>query len=663
MVLTWNYDRFRLVKSRGFSLLEVVVGLTIIALMVGMAAMGFSGGNEKLDSSSMAKIVHDQMVLARTRARAIGQPVGVAFPGAGTYGAQALYQLSGVNSMKIQKPRDFSSEFSRSYVVWAPVGSESTSDRLAVAPYDIAAMTGLVADDPLVLFLPDGQILARGLPFDGNNYHLRVGSRPSGGPGGLTGLSNAWDISIHTTGAVSLKRDTAVGPGTGSSLTTAALPSPSAPPTSLPVVTSLKTFPELVDNATGLVLATPEEPVNLLVEAQSPNGLPLQVRWSAGGGQFSDSGDWLPMTYSQDDNLWKASIMWSLPQSPAALERVNVEVRDEFGNASASSSVSELVFDTANAFPWELFFVSRTASSLVADVERMNGDGSGRVAILENETRPPEILVSPNGELFAWKSGDYTLDRQIMVSARDGTLLRTITFPRQIDGPLVWSPDSTFFLVNDIGVSPTTVWRANPSTGAFSVYCTLPTQATLYSASDNLRYFAYRNQTDRDEARVYDNVAGVERLVYKGPAGTYGPVDIQLSAEGNYCGFYDQIPSGYRTILAKTDGTGHLDLGYGDVAYVSPDESTVCFNRRSAPRGGTYTFVVANIDGTVRYTDPDMTDYSLCYSPDSRFVVKIARSFSDYRLLAMELTSGNILEICEDDGLNKFRLNLAVPRR
>ena len=140
-------------------------------------------------------------------------------------------------------------------------------------------------------------------------------------------------------------------------------------------------------------------------------------------------------------------------------------------------------------------------------------------------------------------------------------------------------------------------------------------------------------------------------------------MDIQLSAQGNYCGFYDQISSGYRTILAKTDGTGHLDLGHGDVAYVSPDESTVCFNRRSAPRGGTYTFVVANIDGTVRYTDPDMTDYSLCYSPDSRFVVKIARSFSDYRLLAMELTSGNILEICEDDGLNKFRLNLAVPRR
>ena len=650
-------------KQRGFSLLEVVVGLTIIALLVGMAAMGFNGGNEKLDSSSMAKVVHDQLVLARTRARAVGQPVGVAFPGTGTYGAQAMYQVTGVRSMKIEKPRDFSSEFGRSYVVWAPVGSESSSDRLSAAPYDVATMTGLVAADPLVLFLPNGEILARGLPFDGTNYHLRVGSQPSGGAGGLTGLSNAWDISIHSTGAVSLKRDTAVGSGSGGSLTTAALPAPSAPPTSVPVVTSLTTFPELVDNATGLVLATPEEPINLLVEAQSPNGLPLEVRWSAGGGQFSDSGDWLPMTYSEDDNLWKASIMWSLPQSPAALERVNVEVRDEFGNASASSAVTELVFDTVNAFSWELFFVSRTASSLVADVERMNGDGSGRVAIIENETRPPEIMVSPNGELVAWKSGDYTLDRQIMISGRDGTLLQTVTFPRKIDGPLVWSPDSTFFLVNDYGVSPTTVWRVNPASGAFSVYCTLPTQATLYSASANLRYFGYRNQTDRDEARVYDNTTGVETVVYKGPAGTSGPVDIQMSAQGNYCGFYDQIPSGYRSILAKTDGTGHVDLGYGDVAWVSPDETTVCFNRNSAPRGGTSTFVMANMDGSVRYTDSDMIDYSLCYTPDSRFAVKIARAFADHRLLAMELTTGNIIEICKDDGLNKFRLNLALPRR
>jgi hypothetical protein len=427
------------------------------------------------------------------------------------------------------------------------------------------------------------------------------------------------------------------------------------------VVTGLRTYPELVDRTTGLVLASPDEPINLVAEADSPNGLPLSIRWTADGGQFSDAREWLPMTYSEDDDKWKSSLLWSLPPTPAPLQNVSVEVRDEFGNSSASTSVSQLSFDTEDRFPWELAFVSRTASSLEADVEWMKGDGSGRIAVIEDEARPPDILVSPNGEFIAWKSGDFTLGRRLFISSRAGNLLRTVNFPADIGGPLIWSPDGTRLLVNDVGVNPTTVWEVNPSDGSRAMFTTLPTEASLYSVSANLRYFAYRNQSNRRLAIVYDRIDGVERTIFTGAAGGYGPVDLQLSAQGNYCGFYDQTGPGHRTILARTDGSGHLDLGWGGVAYVSPDENTVVYTSNSSAGGGTTTFIVANIDGTTRFTDATLTDYSTIFSADSRFAVKQVATFADNRLVAFDLTTGEVVEIAEDDGLAKFRINVIRP--
>jgi hypothetical protein len=648
-------------KLTALSLIEVVVMTAVVAIVLAAASIGFSGGNEKLDSSSMAKIVHDQLLQSKTRARALGQPVGIAFPGTGTFVAQSFYQAVGVSRMRIEKPRDLASEFPRGYVTWAPVSGETVSDLLALTPYNLDTMTGLVGADPIVVFLPNGQVLVRGLPFDGTNYHLRVGSQPTGSSGGLSGLNNAWDVTIGETGSVTLGRDTSVSPGNGSPPATAALPAPAAAPTARPVITSLGTDPELVDTGSGLALENPGAPINLLAEARSPSGLPLVIRWSTDGGQFSDASEWLPMTYSEDDDLWKSSMLWSLPQVPAATQTVMVEVRDEYGNISASTSVSELLFKTESIFPWEMFFVSRTSSSLVSDVERMNGDGSGRQIIIENETRPPDILVSLNGELIAWQSGDFTLDRQIRISTRDGTPVRTVTFPRDVAGPLAWNPEGTRVLINDVGIDPTTVWALDPTSGSYSVFTTIPDEASLYSASADLRYFAYRHGTNRDEAWVHD-ISGGETLIYKAPASSSGPVDLQLSAQGNYCGFYDQISAGYRTILARTDGTGHLDLGYGGVAYVSPDETKIAYNSKSAPRGGGVTFTVADINGATLFTDSDMIDYSTVFSRDSKFVVKQARTFADERILTMDLATGEVNEVCTDDGLAKFRINLAVPR-
>lgn len=646
---------------RGISLIELLVALAIMTILVGFATMSSSTGDETLQASSLAKIIRDQILQSGSQARALGQPVGIAFPGAGTFGAQGSYQVIGTQRMRVVKPRDYSQEFATAYVVWAPVGGETNQDRLAADSYDLSTMTGLISGDPVILCLPNGEILVRGLPFDGTHYHLRVGSQPTGSAGGLTGLSHAWDIKFDEGGAASLARDTTMGPGSGASIPIASLPAPSANPTAVPIVRSLKTFPELVDKPSGLVLATLDQPVNLIAEAQSPNDLPLQMRWTTDGGQFSDASEWLPMAYSKDDDLWKGSILWSLPPIPSATQTVSVEVRDEFGNSSLSTPVSQLTFDTNQAFPWEVFFVSRTNFSLVSSIERMNGDGSGRVKLIEDLVRPPQILVSPSGEFIAWKTGDFTVTRTIYVSSRDGELLHTVVFPRDIDGPLQWAPDSSRFIVNDYGANPTTIWEVSPSTGAISVLTTIPAETTLYSASPDFRYFAYRTATNRLDAVVYDRLNASETTVYNGAAGGYGPVDIQLSAQGNYCGFYDQTDPGHRTILAKTDGSGHLDLGWGGVAYISPDESTVVYTSNTSARGGTKSLVVANIDGSQRLVDTNLVDYSTLYTPDSKFIVKQVRSFADYRLQALNVQTGEVIDLCPDDGLNKIRIGVSKP--
>lgn len=643
-------------RTTGISLLEVMVAMALIALVAGLALTGSSGSNEKLHSSSLAKIVRDSLLQSRAKARAEGQAVGIAFPGLNTYGAQGFYTLIGTKRMRILKPRSYSSEFGTSYVTWAPANGEALTDNLTSGPYDLAAMSGLNADDPVVLFLPSGEALVRGVAYDGTHYHLRVGSQPSGSAGGLSGLSNAWDIKFDVNGSMSLAKDASFPAGSGSGPALADLPPASANPTSSPSVVSLSAYPELVENSTGLILATEDEPINLVAEATSPNELPLQIRWTADGGQFSDTGDWLPMTYSRDDDRWKSSILWSLPPAPTSTYNVSVEVRDQFGNASASTTASELVFDTDPVFPWEMFFVSRTASSLVSSIERMNGDGSGRVKLLEDLVRPPRILPSPNGEFIAWKTGDYTIDDEIYISSREGTRLHTVRFPRAVGPPFQWRSDSTTFVVTDVGMNPTTVWEISPTTGVATVLCTIPSEAQTGSASADLRYFAYRTASNRYDAVVYDRINDTETTIFSGDPAGYGPVGMTLSAQGNYCGFYDQTGPGHRSILARSDGSGHLDLGWGAVTYVTPDESTILYHSRTAARGGTVTCVVADIDGTTRFTEPSLTDYSAYITPDSRYSVQLVRSFADYRLQSLDLQTGEINTLSPDDGLNKFWL-------
>ena len=571
-----------MLRSRsGFTLLEIVISVLIASLVLFLAVGPERALEEKYQSEAVARELALQLLKKKREASTTGISAGLAFPGTGTFAAQAYYHINGLGTLRIKKGRSWQSEYPNAYATWAAFGSETVP---APGSEPGSLMPDLPTEDPAILFLPSGKVVTRGVSLAGETFRIRVGTQPDGSGAGtsgtaLNGLNHAWTVTLNRNGLISVEVDPTISSSSARSApTTASLPAPTALTTTQPILESLTTVPELYQQSDGtLRLNGVDQNLQIKAVAESPQGEPLSVRWQCDGGQFSHTGDWLLMTYSLETERWEASTIWSLPPSPGSAYKVSVEIKDPQGNKTTGSSAQELSFDvepkvlgllhsrSAEVQRWQTTNLwgtpGRDTILWASWLEGMRPDGTSAERVTEKQTAYTipnrSYSVSPDGELVVEFTGNG-----IEFTGINGERVALVSSVGSLGTGhelVSWLPDSTgvLLVVRSADYSSHTLWevRIDGSAGKVSDF---PLDHELFrpSASDHLTRVAsithewdYSNFSvdlsnisssgqnpylSKSTASVYDRATKQVKILCSSDEGpNISPSFVRLSPSGN----------------------------------------------------------------------------------------------------------------------------------
>lgn len=607
-----------------FSVAEVLISVSLLAFFV---LLGFRLTDRKFagaQSEAAANKVRDTLNLTRSWARAQGEPVGLAFRSNSGFASQSIYLIRGTESLRIWKSEDWGSEFPEAWASWGATSGDSVQEVPSSGPFDLAEIGGVPLEDPFVLFLPNGQYLIRGFPFDGSEYQIRVGANPTGSGSSdpstatLAGMDHVWAIGIQPSGATSLNRETGLPPGVPSDLARVNAKPVSEAVTQIPVVKAIKPFPDLIETSPGVYSHESSEPIILNASAESPEGVQLFARWEADGGFFSLEDEWLPMIYSKTDGVWKASNTWQLPPNhdPTADPsfEVSLKVKDAFGNFALDLDDASIEFE----IPQDGFQVYFTYDEDIFDsadtknFEIINSDGSGRT-VLRTVPHFHKFFASPDSSLLAMQDDHITNGPEISFLARDGTTLHTTTVPYKTF-ILGWREDSTavFSHAANYHSDPRRVYEVKADGSPAQLIATLPVGSHVQDVSADGRYILYLGPvsgTDRDLV-LRDRSDSSESILYSGPSINKGTI----SPNNDYIGF----SADSRLHRIRLDGSDDLDLGVGWRIVFSPDGSKMALVDHHVSGA---VFRVADIAGNVLFDKPGAEKTNVAWSPDSKMII------------------------------------------
>ncbi len=529
---------------------------------VGLIAVNTLGRSaDKSQSRAVAQELALQLINQKQEAARTGLAVGMAFPGSGTFVSQGYYQFRGLGTQRIVRMRSLGGEYPGTFITWGVHGGETSSE---FSQNSSLRLDSLPVDDPVVVFLPSGEVLARGVAVEQDYIKLRVGSDPQGAGAAknaeVSGMNDCWTVQISREGQITTEALPSFPSGrAGSQPGLARLPQPTTQGTAPPVLDSIVTHPELVANPDGsLRVSGLSTPVRLEAKAESPQGDPLFIRWQSDGGQFTHSGRWHPMTYSTEDDRWTASTMWSLPPEPDGTYRIRVEVRDEMGNLAESTSDKEVEVRPGSESLWLFCMETENLPSsgprpvgAVSWNVALRADGSSKLNITKRGGRfifP--FLVSPNGEhvlgmerVFVANSS-YILPRFFGI---DGAEISSGTSSlQQYYEPIRWKSDGTGFFASALtsGVGGRLdFFDFSVETGQGQLLFSIPTNTTSFKvgADRDLKTIVFAEKPPwvgvsdtRGRVKVYRRESNSlsELIVY--PAGYDHAPGTAISSSGKY---------------------------------------------------------------------------------------------------------------------------------
>lgn len=639
---------------QGFSLLEIIVAVSIVALFLFMGIRltdrEFSGSQ----SLAAANKVRDTLNLTKSLARAWGEPVGLALRTRGGYASQSLYLISGTQSLRVWQAEDWGNEFPAAWASWGRTASDSVQEVATNGDFNLTEIDNVPTQDPFILFLPSGEFLTRGLPFDGTEYRIRVGVNPQGSGSStpssatLSGMDKVWAVGIQPSGSISLDRETTLPPGSTTTLTRVEAEPLSTAVTQVPTVRSLTTFPTLTEVSPGVYSDASQEPVILNAVAESPAGVQLFARWECDGGQFSLEDEWVPMTFSKADRVWKCSSSWKVPPNPTSSYNVSLKVRDKYGNLALDSSNSSLEilvpaedFQVYFTYDEDTFDAARTKT-----YEVINSDGSGR-QVLMTVPHFHNFYGSPDSQLIAMQSNDVSNGLEIYFTARDGTILNTTTVPRK-SFIKSWASDNSavFTHTNNSATQPVIVYKVKADGSPAEVLASLPPSTHLFNISGDGRYilFAARPATGDQELTILDRNDNSQRVLYTDPNLWKG----SFSPDQEYIAF----AASNRLHRMRLDGTDDRDFGPGFKILFSPDG-----NRMATVNGSISgaTFKVLDIDGNLIWEKPGhQSGYnSTAWSPDGKTIITCKENGEEGGIMLID-ENGNERILVEETSTASF---------
>lgn len=348
-------------QERGFSLLELVFGMAIIALMLGLGLSSLRVSKPRGSALALSMEVKGLFSGARAQANATGLPTAVVFPtnGGDSPAVQECAILTGAEQGKVQRSYVFKGNHPSGGIfigTWSLPSSQSFEAPTPPSEFDPTAwLPASFANHAAYIFLADGSMVTNGQYRVGAEYPLVVASGlnfSAGGSGGgtLTAAQDAKTVLISEDSTVRTIQGVLGGQvGSGGagpeSWGVSALNFPTTPGNTAPVIQEVDLLPAPVD--TAFAASTGAESIiqsgkllTLKVKASDVDGGPLWCRWTANdGGNFSFTEE-TPMHYSVSEDLWLSDWHWQAPDGAAedTILGLEVTVRDEHGAVASTAS-------------------------------------------------------------------------------------------------------------------------------------------------------------------------------------------------------------------------------------------------------------------------------------------------------------------------------------
>lgn len=435
---------YRSKRSRGFSLLEMLFTLLLIAILLGLTGMSLRSSIDKEGSKGLAYTLASDLRAARTEAQRSGKLVGVCFPSDNKKNSisKSALQRKGQQRGHISRLLSYGNEYDAYIFLGTWPGAGLTAHAIPDS-WPISTKNEIA-----IMFRPDGTAFSNDLPAIDGAYPLVVGNSFQGnlnGPSGtLTAALNPHTVWVNSSGSISVEEHK-LPVGTlpvGESKLVAAEPNLSNEPSpKSPVVEDVKFYPEQVpglDTAyigQNFVNIHPNQKDGAYLEygmatidirASDLDGGPLTYTLEAKA-SGSENGDFTvsnlkgQMQYIFDDKLnkyvWHALISWRPPpDSPSNLVyELAVTVQDPEGNAVVIDSGAGLLPKLTSLPPSRVVVCTNPKNLYLANL-----DGKNEIEITKNGAEYHPFFSADGSRLYSFHDPNGT-SRELRSRPADGS--------------------------------------------------------------------------------------------------------------------------------------------------------------------------------------------------------------------------------------------------
>jgi prepilin-type N-terminal cleavage/methylation domain-containing protein len=503
------------IRRPGFSLIEVMVALALVAVAIGLTFMNLRQPIERASTRVVAEQVGEFLRRTRNRAQKEERPIAVVLPNSGGSAAtcQSVAELDGPTHPIITRVKDFSTEHPKTVIF---IGTYPTSGSWSIDPaaagnsaYFATGPGGLASEAPIndwvngnvnnvLTFLPDGTVLGNDLPHLNGTYKIVVsqgvttGAGNAGGNGimvakptvyGLLGASEPYTVSVSSTGIVEVNKGVDLADsGVTISQNPLALGSP-AP--ALPAGNQTVVNPKILDLIAapngGLFVGLfgleqilhPTRQLTFTAVAEQSNDEELFCEFvmSKGTGQFSSSGK-QKMYYQPGippffPAAWRGTTQWAPPpnSAPGTVFAVDVIVTSARGGSDTTVGNATLSKDITTYDEGQIFFGATSALTGLDEVYSVRGDGTDLKKVTFQEL-PDTAQSTPAGardghKLLYTQVDLKTTQSSIYAQSRRGGLTTRITaagiYPSLSDDTTVMTYQWTGGLFSGLPPRPFTV--------------------------------------------------------------------------------------------------------------------------------------------------------------------------------------------------------------
>lgn len=439
-------------KSRGYSLIEVILVVALMAVVAGVGLVNTNRATSRGEASGVAELLAEELRSAQSRAMSQHIPVGLCFPAGAC--CQGFYVLEGAEHPRVTRSVNYAREFPGSRIflgLWPVTSPVAHGDIQCCSPGQEFTVNNWGTPQPsdyTILFTPSGVVKTNGLPYFDSQYHLVVAEGVTATPSGtsvtgsplaffqLTSAGQPSTICLTASGAVHVEAGVtgeagglAVNHSVGGGTTAAPLGYTAPGSNHNPVVTLARLDPE----QTPPFQIQKGQQVSVVVEASDPDGDPLYLSWTtspSGLGKFSSANasrmTWVPSTTGPGH--YRATWVWTAPETGIAAGQtisLNYQVSDTRSGTATGDIGGDLVVTAGS----RLAFTRVTAYG-DQEIATSLPDGSKLTfATIEgDDIDHHNPAFNPDATKLANYGEDWNLAslEQLYVSNVDGTGLRML---------------------------------------------------------------------------------------------------------------------------------------------------------------------------------------------------------------------------------------------